>query len=461
MPSITSAADDASGDSMPIDAQSSVQICAPGNLRVWRNAPGTARLTWDEPWSTCRLCPDAQSFEVSGEGMATITVDRPPCDITGLLDDREYQLFVRARAGENNWSLPSPVTMHPKPGKPQRLRISDIGSTSAYLSWAKPSSKVEVFDYEVTCNGRFVKCQRGLYLQVNELQSDSAMSIEVTARTVHGQRSEPLSGVFRTLRLKPAAPIDLRFADLTYSSLRLTWSRGDDVVVAGYQVSRNGAALRTVLETAYEANWLSHSRDYLFEVRARDFRGNLSDPVQVNITTPGAPTRPGLPRGLRLDTSVKPRLTWSPPVEGDPIQYMVSRDDLHWATTLASPVGLCPVELPADGMASFYEVRAKDKAGQYSDPVGLAIGFVPPQEFHLSNLRVDSFNLRWAVPPGSVGVTGYQLSLNDGQPFTVVETSYRFTDLSPGTEYAVMVRTRSDAEDLSEPAVFKVSTLLS
>lgn len=86
-----------------------VRICSPGNVRADRNTPTSATLTWDEPYATCSLCPDAVGYEVSGEGIATLNVTRPPCVVTGLSAGREYRLVVRAKAAGNNISGPSDV----------------------------------------------------------------------------------------------------------------------------------------------------------------------------------------------------------------------------------------------------------------------------------------------------------------------------------------------------------------
>ena len=129
-----------------------------------------------------------------------------------------------------------------------------------------------------------------------------------------------------------------------------------------------------------------------------------------------------------------------------------------FTTVAAFPNPFCLIELPSPGASTLYEVRAKDMAGQYSEPASLLIGFVPPQEIHPSNVTATSFNVRWSVPPGSAGVTGYQLALNGASPFDVVDTSYGFFELRPGTQYVVTVCTRDDADRLSEPASVIVTT---
>lgn len=103
------------------------QICSPGNLQVGRTSPTTAILTWDEPYSTCHLCPDAVGYEVSGEGIATVNVTRPPCEITGLKADVEYRLYVYAMATGNNRSQPSQIHSCP-------VMDASFGSFQSFIS---------------------------------------------------------------------------------------------------------------------------------------------------------------------------------------------------------------------------------------------------------------------------------------------------------------------------------------
>lgn len=66
-------------------------ICSPGGIQGERTSPTTARLTWDEPYTQCVYCPyNASGYEVMAEGLATLTVSRPPCVINGLNPNQEY-----------------------------------------------------------------------------------------------------------------------------------------------------------------------------------------------------------------------------------------------------------------------------------------------------------------------------------------------------------------------------------
>ncbi|KAB0488502.1 Fibronectin type III domain-containing protein [Pseudomonas reinekei] len=90
-------------------AYTGVRICSPGNLLGARNTASRAVLSWDEPYGTCALCPNAVGYEISGGGITPINVTRPPYEITGLVATREYLFEVRARASTNNISDPTMV----------------------------------------------------------------------------------------------------------------------------------------------------------------------------------------------------------------------------------------------------------------------------------------------------------------------------------------------------------------
>lgn len=90
-------------------------ICAPGYMRGTRSTATAALLTWDEPYATCSLCPNAQGYEISGAGIKTFEVVRPPCEVTGLNAALEYHLKVRAKGGGNNVSAASSVFISREP----------------------------------------------------------------------------------------------------------------------------------------------------------------------------------------------------------------------------------------------------------------------------------------------------------------------------------------------------------
>ena len=99
-------------------AYTGIRICRPGNLRGDRISARQVVLSWDEPYATCALCPDAVGYEISGAGISTIEVARPPYTINGLSINTAYRFQVRARATVNNISIPTIVLVPPFTGTP-------------------------------------------------------------------------------------------------------------------------------------------------------------------------------------------------------------------------------------------------------------------------------------------------------------------------------------------------------
>lgn len=82
----------------------------------------------------------------------------------------------------------------------------------------------------------------------------------------------------------PSVPGDLRVLEATASSISLSWSAStDEVAVAGYEVSKDGALAMATGGTTAKVGSLAASTTYTFQVRARDVSGNaspLSAPVE-------------------------------------------------------------------------------------------------------------------------------------------------------------------------------------
>lgn len=187
-------------------------ICSPGHLRGMRNSATSALLSWDEPYATCTLCPDAENYFITGEGITTMSVAHSPCEVKGLAPDREYRLSVWTKASETNISVPSEVLIGRQPGVPRSLQITEVSHTSATLSWLAPINLIALFDYVIYCNGVFVGAARGLTYLLTHLEPSVSYAIEIRARSVASSLSEPVQGQFTTGEPSaPGAPSNFRY----------------------------------------------------------------------------------------------------------------------------------------------------------------------------------------------------------------------------------------------------------
>lgn len=212
------------------------RICSPGNLKGARNTSSTALLSWDEPYATCTLCPNAVGYEISGAGITTINVTRPPCEITGLSPDREYTFAVRARATGNNVSTPSVVVVGANPGAPTSLRVVGMTGNSATLTWTAPDNSVAVFDYLIACNGAYMGGTRGLEYPLTQLHSGMSYGVEVRARSVSGGLSSPTTATF-TPGDPSNVPRNLRVTANQNRTVSLAWDAPQGHTPIGYRVS--------------------------------------------------------------------------------------------------------------------------------------------------------------------------------------------------------------------------------
>jgi chitodextrinase len=89
----------------------------------------------------------------------------------------------------------------------------------------------------------------------------------------------------------PSVPSGLTASGVTPSQLTLSWSAAaDNVRVAGYQIFRDGALIRTTPSTTYTDTGLSPSTAYSYAVAACDYASNVSapsTPLMVSTSAPG------------------------------------------------------------------------------------------------------------------------------------------------------------------------------
>jgi chitodextrinase len=89
----------------------------------------------------------------------------------------------------------------------------------------------------------------------------------------------------------PSVPKGLAATGVTSSQVTLSWSAAtDNVRVAGYQIFRDGALIRTTPSTTYTDSGRSPSTAYSYAVAACDYASNVSapsTPVMVSTSAPG------------------------------------------------------------------------------------------------------------------------------------------------------------------------------
>ncbi|XP_040500552.1 tenascin-X [Ursus maritimus] len=216
-------------------------------------------------------------------------------------------------------------TLSPVLESPRDLQFSEIGETSAQVSWMPPPSRVDSFkvSYQLADGGEPQSVQVDGRTWTQRLKGLIPGShYEVTVVSVRGfEESEPLTGFLTTV---PDGPTQLRALNLTEGSALLHWKppqapvdKYNVRVTASGAPPLQGSAPGSAVE--YPLSGLELHTNYTATVRG--LRGpNLTSPASITFTT-------GLEAPQDLEAKeVTPRtalLTWTEP-QVPPTNYLLS-----------------------------------------------------------------------------------------------------------------------------------------
>ena len=157
----------------------------------------------------------------------------------------------------------------------------------------------------------------------------------------------------------------------------LSWNAStDNVGVAGYVVSRDGAWIATVATTVYTDTGLSPGTTHTYFVAAKDAAGNMSpNSTSVSVTTASVADTipPTQPAGFTVSAlgSTGATLSWNPSTDNVGVTgYIVSRNGTRIGTpttTAYTDTGLLA------GTTYIYTVLARDAAGNTSGSASASV----------------------------------------------------------------------------------------
>ncbi|KAF0881950.1 TENX protein, partial [Crocuta crocuta] len=295
-----------------------------GELTVTDETPDSLHLSW----TVAQGLFDSfvvQYRDTAGQPQAVPAAqDQREVTIEGLEPGRKYKFLLYGIHGGQRLG-PISILGVTVLESPRDLQFSEIGETSAQVSWTPPPSRVDSFkvSYQLADGGEPQSVQVDGRARTQKLKGLIPGShYEVTVVSVRGfEESEPLTGFLTTV---PDGPTQLRALNLTEGSALLHWKPPQapvdtyDVRVTApgappLQASASGSAVDyplggLVLHTNYTAT-------------VRGLRGpNFTSPASITFTT-------GLeaPRDLEAK-EVTPRtalLTWTEP-QVPPTSYLLS-----------------------------------------------------------------------------------------------------------------------------------------
>ncbi|MHC8320148.1 fibronectin type III domain-containing protein [Pseudomonas sp. GB2N2] len=444
------------------ESHQNVQICTPGNVRAWRTSATTAVCLWDEPYSTCDICPDAVGYEVSGVDGPAINVVRPPCEISGLKPDVDYFLEIYAKAAGDNRSQAAPWHLGTSPGAPRNPRVRMTTANSATLTWDTPTGGAPVSDYVILSAGTVITSTRERECVLTELPSADAPTFQIKARTNSLNFSDAVDAT------PPAPPINLDVVGTTVSSVTFIWAAAAPGVV-DFEISIDGKVIDIVTTPRYVARDLV-GEYFSFAVASRDANGNVS--VRTGRSTPNPDAEPpARPPGFRLlcSTYTSVTLGWDASTDNHAVAgyrfYSPDgiRTDLR--ETCFTIHGL------KAGVVYHCEVRAFDAARNLSEAstidVSPADKVAPtmPTNLKVIDDTITYFRLGWEASQDNIGVRGYTVRLKTlkGEVVltdTTTQLSYwvDYKKLTRDTPYIFEVQAFDAAGNVSAYAGMPVST---
>lgn len=267
----------------------------------------------------------------------------------------------------------------------------------------------------------------------------------------------------------PTVPTGLSASAITSTSFTLNWAASsDNVGVAAYEVFRNGISLGTTASTSFSVTGLSAGSSYSITVRAADAAGNWSAQSSALTVVAGPDnTAPSVPAGLgRTSPTVNSFvLTWSASSDNVAVtSYEVFKGGVSIGTTSAlsfSVTGLAPAT------AYSMTVRACDAAGNWSAQSAAysastaADTSAPtiPAGLASASIGATSFTLSWGAASDDVAVTSYEVFRDGVSLGWAAGLNRSITGLTPATTYAMTVRARDAAGNMSaQCAAFNVTT---
>lgn len=259
----------------------------------------------------------------------------------------------------------------------------------------------------------------------------------------------------------PSAPTNLTAANITISSVDLSWTAStDNVGVTGYDVYQDGSLIASVTTTSHSVTGLASGTTYAFTVSAKDAAGNvsaLSSAVNVTTETPDT-TAPSVPTGLVASAVTQTSLTLSWDASTDNVG--VTGYDVYQDGSLITSVTGTSTNVSglAAGTAYAYTVSAKDAAGNVS-AASTALNVTTdapdttpptvPTGLVASAVTETSLTLSWDASTDDVGVTGYDVYQDGSLIASVTGTTFGVTGLTGGTTYAFTVSAKDAADNVS------------
>lgn len=389
--------------------------------------------------------------------------------LTDLYPGVEYNITIYA-VEDSQESNPI-VIQKETTGTPQRvtvpsptdLQLLDATDMKITISWSAPASDVSGYRVVVTPvrpSGRDTQnlpVSRSTFAEVVNLRPGTTYRFEVYAVS-RGQESQPLVGDFST---KLDSPTDLKFEDLTESSVLIVWtpSRAKiDRYVLSLSQTRGGQPNQFDIPSttsSYKLKSLQPGKEYTVSLVA--LKGNQQSQPSTGIFSTLEPVGSIPPYNTEV-TETTIIITWTPvPRIGFKLDVRPSQGG-EAPREVISESGSIVISGLTPGVEYTYSISVLKDGEESESPITKTVvtPISPPTNLRfLSSPDSVTLTIYWDRST-SPGLTGYRITSSPterqfGYPteedIDASQSSFTFDNLSPGVEYNISVYAVKGEED--------------
>lgn len=453
---------------------------APTNVKASEITETSAKITWTA--STDNIKVAGYNIYVDDVQVNRDLVTGTEYTLTDLKAGSTYKVVVEAVDTSNNTQKSEAGTVKTvdttSPSVPSEVTVGNITHNSAEVTWQESTDNVGVSGYNIYLNDNKVNGEtvKELKYELTGLEADTEYRVKVEAVDEAGNKAESREETFTTLEAPdeegPSAPTNVTASDVTETSVKITWTAStDNVEVAGYNIYVDGAKVNESLVTAteYMLTDLKAGTEYKVVVEAVDTSNNTQKSEAatvetVDITAPDAPTN--VEASEITETGAK--ITWTASTDNVEVAgYNIYVDEAKINESLVTVTEYTLTDLKA-GTEYKVVVESVDTSSNTQSSEAVTVKTVDttkpssPSEVAVGKITHNSAEVTWQESTDNVGVTGYNIYLNNKLVNTspVTELRCELTALEAETEYQVKVEALDEAGNtsVSDPTSFTTKT---
>lgn len=374
------------------------------------------------------------------------------------------------------------------PSAPTDVNVSDITATGAKITWTASTDNIEVAGYNLYYENEDKELTpintelitRTEY-ELTGLTPETTYQIVVEAVDTSDNKAQANAVEVTTSKdtTAPTAPGNVNVTEVTLTSAKITWTAStDNVKMAGYNLYYQGEDQELTLintagvieETEYTLTGLTPETTYQIVVEAVDEAGNIARARAVEVVTLEDTEAPDAPTNVKASeiTETSAKITWTASTDNIKVAgYNIYVDDVQVNRDLVTGTEYTLTDLKA-GSTYKVVVEAVDTSNNTQKSEAGTVKTVDttspsvPSEVTVGNITHNSAEVTWQESTDNVGVTGYNIYLNNKLVNTspVTELRCELTALEAETEYQVKVEALDEAGNtsVSDPISFTTKT---